>query len=147
MKKEEMKAISRRHFEAWEIGIRTGDLTMIDEVFPPEYFNHAWPPGTPSGTSFIKQAVNSLHHVFPDAHYKIDDQLVDGDKVVTRYRATGTHHGEYHGVKETGKYGEMNGINIDRIEDGRIVESWYVVDLHGYLNYLKSDEVITNRDN
>jgi predicted ester cyclase len=140
MTKDEMKELAQRGFEAWEIGIRDGDMTLIDEVFAPAYINHAWSPGTPPGTSRIKQSVTSLHTVFPDAHYKIDDQLVDGDKVVTRYRATGTHEGEFLGMEATGKYGEMDGISIDRIQDGKIVETWYVIDAYGYLNSLESGE-------
>jgi predicted ester cyclase len=140
MTKEEMKELARRLFEAWEIGIRDGDLTLIDEVYSPDYVNNAWPPGTKPGTSQIKQSVTALHTVFPDAHYKIDDLLVDGDKVVTRYRATATHQGEFLGVEATGKYGEMKGISIDRVQDGKVVETWYLIDIYGYLNYLQSGE-------
>lgn len=140
MTNEEMKALVRRGFEAWEIGIRTGDRALIDEVYAQAYVNHAWSPGTPPGTSRIKHSVTALYGVFPDAHYKIDDQLVDSDKVVTRYRATATQQGEYLGVPATGKYGEMKGISIDRIQDGQIVETWYLVDVHGYLNFLKGAE-------
>lgn len=140
MTKEEMKQLVRRGFEAWEIGIRTGNLTLIDEVYAQAYMNNSYPPGTPPGTGRIKQSVANLHGVFPDAHYKIDDQLVDGDKVVTRYRATATQQGEFLGVPATGKYGEMKGISIDRIQDGQIVETWYLVDVHGYLNFLQGGD-------
>jgi len=140
MTKEEMKAIARRGFQAWEVGIRTGDVTLIDEVYASDYINHAWPPGASPGPGRIKESVTALHTVIPDAHYKIDDQLVDGDKVVTRYRATGTHEGEFLGVKATGKYGEMDGISIDRIQDGKIVETWYLIDAYGYRNFLLSEE-------
>lgn len=139
MTKEEMKELARRGFEAWERGIRDLDMTLINEVFAPDYINHAWPPGTPPGPGRIKQSVTALHTVFPDAHYKIDDQLVDGDKIVTRYRATATHHGEYLGVPATGKYGEMDGISIDRVQDGKIVETWYLVDAYGFREFLEGE--------
>jgi predicted ester cyclase len=139
MTKEEMKELARRGFEAWEVGIRDLDVTLIDEVYSPDYFNHVWPPETPRGTSRIKESVENLHDVFPDAHYKIDDQLVDGDKVVTRYRATATQQGEWLGVESYDKYGEMNGISIDRIQNGKIIETWYVIDVYGYQNSLRGD--------
>lgn len=64
--------------------------------------------------------------------------MADDDKVVTRYRATGTHEGGSLDVPATSKHGEMDGICIDRIREGKTVETWYTIDAYGYLKSLES---------
>jgi predicted ester cyclase len=61
---------------------------------------------------------------FPDARLTVEDQLAEGDKVATRLTMTGTHTKEYLGVAPTGKRISISLIEIDRIADGKIVESW-----------------------
>lgn len=66
---------------------------------------------------------------FPDMRLKVEDQIAEGDKVVTRWSLAGTHtgdskHSRLGAVKATGKKVHLTGITIHRIKDGKIVESW-----------------------
>lgn len=61
---------------------------------------------------------------FPDIHFTVEDQMSDGDRVVTRWSARGTHHGEFGGVPPTGNAVTFTGITISRLENGRLVEEW-----------------------
>ena len=76
-----------------------------------------------------------LRTVLPDSHHTIEDLIAEGDKVVTRFRVTGTHRGEFLGVPATGKPINVTGMWIHRLENGHIVEGrqWGQWDALGFL--------------
>ncbi|MAW62886.1 MAG: ester cyclase [Acidobacteria bacterium] len=61
---------------------------------------------------------------FPDVDFTVENQMSDGDQVVTRWTARATHSGEFDGVQPTGKSVMFTGITISRLENGRLVEEW-----------------------
>jgi len=73
---------------------------------------------------------------FPDVHFTIEDQIAEGDRVVTRWTARGTHQGPLVGIPPTSKQVTMSGIAIYRLVDGKIVEQWGVNDMLGLLQQL-----------
>ena len=73
---------------------------------------------------------------FPDAVFKIDDMIGEGNKVVDRFTITGTHLGSFAGVKPTGRRVAVAGITMVTIEGGRIVERWGLTDQLGLLRQL-----------
>jgi len=77
-----------------------------------------------------------LHSAFPDLHVTVEDLIEEGDKVVGRNTVTGTHEGEYMGLKPTGRSITYNEIFIIRFADGRIAETWGVVDVLSQLRQL-----------
>ena len=86
----------------------------------------------------IKQNVSQFHTTFPDFQYTVELQVAEGDLVVTRLTARGTHTGEYRGltyksIPPTGKQVTWTFTEIVRILDGRIVEQWSQFDLVGAL--------------
>jgi steroid delta-isomerase-like uncharacterized protein len=66
--------------------------------------------------------VRSVAAAFPDMKLTIHEQIAEGDKVLTRLTAAGTHKGDFHGIPATGKTFSMEGWGLDRIVDGKIVE-------------------------
>lgn len=121
---EQNKAIVRRSFE--EVYNR-GNLEAVDELVSEDLVIHT---GTRDikGATHLKQYVRELREAFPDLHLTIDDQVAEGNKVVTRWTATGTHLGAYQGILPTGRHGRMSGIDIDHVVDGRAVECWTISD-------------------
>ena len=118
---EQNKAVARRLFEAWE----NGDLGALDDVIAPDAVDHdPYNPHRDEGLDGLKQMISSYREAFPDVRFEIEDQVAEGDKVVTRWKATGTHQGELMGAPATGKSTAITGIGIDRIENGKIVEAW-----------------------
>jgi steroid delta-isomerase-like uncharacterized protein len=118
---EENKAVARRFFELWE----TGDLDSLEEVLAPDSVDHdPYNPHGQEGLEGAKQTIAMYREAFPDTTFTIEDQLADGDKVVTRWTATGTHEGELMGMQPTGKKASITGITVDRIENGKIAEGW-----------------------
>ena len=61
---------------------------------------------------------------FPDIRITIDDEIVAGDAIVTRWTATGTHNGDLLGHARSGNPLSVTGITIARVKNGKIVESW-----------------------
>ncbi len=86
------------------------------------------------GLGFVK----TFRSGFPDLHYTVDETLVAGDKVTTRWTARGTHAGEFFGNPATHKQITMLGITVFEVADDKIVKLWNVWDLAGLLNQLKA---------
>ncbi len=73
---------------------------------------------------------------FPDLHFEIVDLVAEGDKVLTRWILTGTHQGEYLGVPATGKQIRVEGMSLDRIDNGLVVEGFDGWDNYGFRRQL-----------
>ena len=74
------------------------------------------------------QGIAAFRAGFPDVVFKVEDQVAEGDKVVTRWRARGTNTGDFNGMPATGKAITLPGITIQRLEDGKIAEAWVQYD-------------------
>ncbi|MFX1536820.1 MAG: ERCC4 domain-containing protein, partial [Promethearchaeota archaeon] len=72
-----------------------------------------------------------MYDAFPDQHFIIEDMIVEGNKVVTRATARGTHKSDFMGIAPTGKQFTMTGIWIYYITDGKIIEDWEVLEVSG----------------
>lgn len=114
------------------------DLIMktIDEVMTPDVVISTPLPIKAKGPAAFKEVFTKLGTAFPDLHIAVEDEIVQGDKVVCRTVVTGTHQGEYLGVAPTGKKITYNEIFIFRLVDGRIAETWGVVDFAAQLRQL-----------
>ena len=129
------KAVSRRFL--MEI-FGQGKLAVADEIIALDHVNSGPGalPGLPPGPEGSKQLVMVYRNAFPDVQFTIDEQIAEGDKVVTRWTARGTHKGELAGIPPTGKSATVTGMGVDRIVNGKIVESWGVFDQFGMLQQL-----------
>jgi steroid delta-isomerase-like uncharacterized protein len=127
------KLILRRFFE--EV-FNQGNLAVADEIVADGYVNHNPAPGESPGREGLKQFVTGVRTAFRDLHFAIDDQVAEGDKVVTRWRATGIHQGDFAGVPPTGKAVMITALNLHRVSDGQIQEGWLNWDALGLLQQL-----------
>jgi steroid delta-isomerase-like uncharacterized protein len=127
---EEYKALARRSWEA------PNNLDIIDEVYAPDLVWHD-PDREIQGAEEAKQFIATYKSVFPDLRVTVEDEIAEGDKVVTRWTLRGTHQGE---IEEfgppTGRQVEMKGISISRIQGGKIVEEWNSYDNLGVMQQL-----------
>ena len=78
----------------------------------------------PPGIAGFKYAVQALQTAFPDLTMTVHDLIAEGDKVVARLTARGTHQGSFRGIAPTGRVVEWTGIRIFRIAEGKIAEHW-----------------------
>ncbi|MFC4014296.1 ester cyclase [Nonomuraea purpurea] len=130
------KAALRRFHDA----VSTGDAEIIsktiDEVVHPDVLIRTPLPIATTGTQAMKEVLTVLHRAFPDLNVHIEDVIAEGDKVVTRNTVTGTHQGEYMGIAPTGRSITYKEILIARFADGRIAETWAVVDVLSQMRQL-----------
>lgn len=126
------EATTLRAEEVWN----TGELTIADEVFAPDFVNHD--PSAPEVTDLAsyKGFVAMVRSGMPDFHVTIDDMVTEGDEVAARWTASGTHRGEFLGIPPTGKHATWTGIAIYRFADGKIVEAWWSKDTLGLLQQI-----------
>jgi steroid delta-isomerase-like uncharacterized protein len=124
---EENKALVRRYFEEiWDKGRDKGNLDLIDELFTTNFVRHG-PTGTEGevrGLEDFKGLVSMYRSAFPDLRVPIEDLIAEGDRVVTRWTARGTHQGELMGMAPSGNQASVTGIIVDRISGGKIEEEW-----------------------
>lgn len=130
----ENKAISRHADE--ELFDR-GNLEVADELFAPNFVFHDPVSGKDwHGLESVKHYATMMRAAFPNLHYAVEDQIAEGDKVVTRYMASGTHQGKLMGVEPTGNRVEIRGISIMRIKGGKIEEIWESYNTLGVMQQL-----------
>ena len=114
-----------------------GDLTAVDRYLSPALVNHDPPfPGAPEGREGMRVAAATFRAALPDWHSEVEALVAEGDLVVERFTASGTHRGELMGVQPSGKTLTLRGIQIFRIEQGTIVERWGRLDQLGLLRQL-----------
>jgi len=133
MHEHDNKRVVRRFVEEYQ---SAGDERSFAELLDPEVVDRSRPPGIAEGAEGVRQQFDAFRAAFPDFRATIHDQIAEGDKVVTRKVFHGTHHGELMGVPPTGRPVEIEVIDIVRVENGRIVEHWNVVDRLGLLQQL-----------
>ncbi len=124
---EENKALLRRYYA--EV-LSEGNLPAIDELFASDF--------TSAGVDLarFRQLAAVSRATFPDLQVTVEDQIAEGDRVVTRFSARATHCGPFAGVPATGRPVTVTAIHIHRIADGKIAELWEQIDLLGVLQQL-----------
>ena len=115
---EENKALARR---SWEV---VDNPDLVDEIYAADLIWHE-PDQDIQGSKEAKQFIAMYRTAFPDLNVSVEDAIAEGEKVLTRWTARGTHQGE---IEEfgppTGKHVEFEGLTLHRIEGGKIVEEW-----------------------
>lgn len=129
---EHNKRLVRRLYEETR---NKGNFAVADELAAGDLLIHL-PTKEIRGAEGAKQEIVALREAFPDIHFTIDDQIAEGDRVVTRWSAHGTHTGTFLGLPATGKHVRVMGIDIDRFADDKVVECWVNQDDLGLLQKL-----------
>jgi steroid delta-isomerase-like uncharacterized protein len=132
---EENRALARRELE--ELYSHTGNIDAAEEIYAPDFVFH--PPGSEDvrGVDAAKQFAASYRKAFPDLVTTVEDLLSEGDKTVARWTIRGTHQGEIEELgPPTGRYIEVTGISVYRVEGGKIAEYWGNYDVLGMMRQL-----------
>jgi len=134
MSAENNKALVRRYFEdAWN----KHNPALVDEIYATDFVDRSPDiPGIAHTRDGLKQFMGVYLRAFPDADITIEDQLVEGDRVVTRWTGRGTQTGEFMEMAPSGKKVAVAGVQIDRFSGGKIVEGWALFDQLGMLQQL-----------
>jgi steroid delta-isomerase-like uncharacterized protein len=90
-------------------------------------------PGQGPGLEGLNDVLRGMRSAFPDLHFSVEEQLTEGNKVLTRFEWTGTHRGAFIGIPPSGRPVKVWGMVIDRIEDGRIKDTRILMDMLGLM--------------
>ncbi|OBG86250.1 hypothetical protein A5699_22115 [Mycobacterium sp. E802] len=134
MTDDQNKAISRR---IWEV-FASGDLSELDDLVAPGAAFHDTqdPFGDQRGPEHMRSLMQMYRKSFTNMKFDVKMQLAEGDHVCTMIEAQGDNTGEIMGRPATGKHSRIHLTDIDRIEDGKIAESWVTWDTLGMLQQL-----------
>jgi steroid delta-isomerase-like uncharacterized protein len=125
----ENKQIVRRLFKDF---LSKGNLAVADQIIAANHVHHD--PATPDfglGPEGQKKTISLYRNAFPDLQFKVNEMIAAGNFVTTRYTSTGTHKAEFNGIAPTNKTLSVEGIAINRLSRGKIVETWVVWDALG----------------
>ena len=99
---------------------------------------HGFPPNFPVNKEGFKQFIYFLWKAFPDIMIMFDDIIIEGDRVVCRYKLTGTHKGEFMDLQPTNKQFRVDGMTIFSFRDAKVIERWNLVDMLSLMEQLKT---------
>lgn len=116
--------------------ITKGNIEAAGEYFWEDMVEQVPMPGQGPGLSGLQNVIRAMRTGFPDIVFSIQEQIVEKDKVASRFEWTGTHRGEFMGIPATGRPVRVWGIVIDRLVDGRIKDTRIIMDTLGMMGQL-----------
>ena len=126
------KALVTRYYDQV---LNQRNLAALDALLAPTFAS--WlPDGTRLGRAEYHDAVLASHQAFPDLVVEVLDQLAEGDKVATRWRAAGTHRGPFAGIAATDRPVRITAMHLHRVVDGKLAEHWEEIHLLRLLRQL-----------
>ena len=111
-------------------------LVALDRMVPADFVEAVPLPGQGPGREGLKHAIGMFLKGFPDLQWTTDEQIAEGDKVVSRFTWTGTHRGEFLGIPPTGRKVKVWGVVIDVVRNHQLVESRILMDTAGLMQQL-----------
>jgi len=128
----DIKELSRRIFEeVWN----KQNLSAADEIIASNFVDHD-PQSSVQGIEGYKQFVRYYLTAFPDSHFTVEDEISEGQMVMTRWTVSGMHTGNLGAIPATGRRISVTGISCGRVENEKIVESWTNWDTLGLMQQL-----------
>lgn len=116
--------------------INQGNIDAADQYFWEDMVEQVPFPGQGPGIEGLKDVLRMMRSAFPDMHWTVEEQIAEGDRVMTRFEWTGTHQGNFLGVPATGRAVKTWGMVIDRLEEGRIKDTRILMDALGLMMQL-----------
>ncbi len=131
---EANREIVRSFHKVWS----NGQVNVLDTLLSPDFVCHFINNIEWKGIEGAKTTITGHKKSFPDWNEEIVDIIAEGDKVVTRYKSTGTHQGVFNGIDSTGNKVTIYETSIYRIANGKLVEQWGFPDEVSLRNQLQS---------
>jgi serine phosphatase RsbU (regulator of sigma subunit) len=133
---ENNKALVRRFLEE----VSRGNISVIDELLSPDFVDRSLLPGQGPTREDFKRSVAEILDAFSTISFTIEEQIAEGETVVTKYTERSVIRGEFFGLPPTGTEETFEGIYIHRISDDKIVEEWSQANtLHTTLERLEQE--------
>ena len=121
MSEQDNLAIARQSWDAWNAHDANAWIKLLHDSHVTESDTV---PGPIRGREGARPFIEMYLTAFPDLHFTVDQMIVSGDFVVSRYTATGTHRGDLAGIAPTGRHAETHGCVVSEIKNGQIMRQW-----------------------
>lgn len=108
--------------------INQGRLDAADDLVHENFVELDPLPGQRQGREGLKDVIGRMRASFPDLHWVVEDTIASGDKVVSRFKWSGTHKGDFLGIPATGRNVTVHGVVIDRLSAGKMADSRILMD-------------------
>ena len=130
----EAKDIVRRLYEeVW----KNRSFEVVNEVISPSHaLNDPHLAGSAVGPDAYKRVVIQFIAAFPDLQFTVEDYISENGKVVVSWMISGTHKREFRGISATNKKFTLEGVTINHVTNGKIMESYVCIDYLGMLHQL-----------
>src|SRR4051794_15412442 len=132
-------ALARRWFD--EIWNQRRTHT-IDEMISPGGVSHSEAGDIHGPHQFFEQVFNPLIAAFPDIHVAVEDTVSEGDRVVVRWSAQGTHSGPGLGMPATNRKVSFRGMTWIRFRDGKMFEGYDCWNQAGLMHVLQTGQAL-----
>lgn len=116
--------------------VNKGNLSVADELVSTDYVYREPTVGEKRGRTGYRELITLYRNAFPDVKLTVEEQIAEGNTVVSRWTAQGTHRGELFGTAPTGKQVRVQGIIVSRISNGKVTEDNEVYDVFGMLRQI-----------
>ena len=116
--------------------INQGRYESADELVQEDFVELDPLPGQQQGREGLKDVIRMMRSGFPDIHWVVEETIAAGDKVVSRFRWTGTHEGRFLGIPASGRKVSVSGVVIDRLSGGKMADSRILMDTLGMMQQL-----------
>ena len=116
--------------------INQGRIEAADELVEENFVELDPLPGQQQGREGLKDVIRMMRAGFPDIHWVVEETIASGDKVVSRFKWSGTHRGDFLGIPATGKRVTVPGVVIDRLHAGKMADSRILMDTLGLMQQL-----------
>jgi steroid delta-isomerase-like uncharacterized protein len=113
-----------------------GNIDAAGDYIATDVVDQSAPPGVPPGLEGAKAVFSAIRSAFPDHDAAVHEMISEGDLVATRKSFTGTHQGDFFGIPATGRRATIDVIDFVRVQEGKIVEHWNIVDQAGLMRQL-----------
>ena len=130
---QDNSAIVRRFIEET---INQGQIDSVGQFVWEDVTEQVPFPGQGPGLEGLKDVLRGMRAAFPDLYFSVEEQIAEGDKVLSRFEWTGTHQGEFLGVPATGRSVRVGGMVVDRLQAGRIKDTRIIMDALGLMMQL-----------
>jgi steroid delta-isomerase-like uncharacterized protein len=116
--------------------LNNGNIGATGKYFHEDVVEQVPLPGQGPGVAGLMDVLRGFRAAFPDIHWSVEEQIEEGDRVMTRFLWSGTHREEFFGVPATGRRVSVWGVVIDRLIDGKIKDTRIIMDALGLMAQL-----------
>jgi steroid delta-isomerase-like uncharacterized protein len=132
MERSEIEGLVKR----WLSIVESGNVALFDEILNENVADQSGATEVFGPETFKRRAL-AMREAFSDLEATLDALVVEGTRIAWRWSVQGTHSGAFGGIAATGKRVKMRGVNLQRLEQGRVVEHFTLADTAGLLALLR----------